>query len=95
MLVVENLAVPATSKKVVLAQRFINFMLRDDIAALNSGTYGFNSANKYANQHVPERLRQNKHLFPDAGMFKRLHIPLLPEHMRKLVDDMWLEVSFS
>ena len=95
MLVVENLAIPKTSKKVALAQQFINFMLRDDIAALNSLTYGFNSANKYANKKLDETLRNNKHLFPDASMFKRLHVPLLPLRQRKAVEDMWLEVNFS
>ncbi len=95
MLIVENLAIPKTSKKVHLAQQFINFMLRDDIAALNSEAYGFNSANKHASEKLDESLRNNRHLFPDTSMFKRLHIPLLPISQRQAVEDMWLEVSFS
>jgi spermidine/putrescine transport system substrate-binding protein len=95
MLIVENLAIPATSKKVELAHQFINFMLRDDIATLNSSFYGFNSANWHANQALDTKLKNNKHLFPTTEMFKRLYIPLLPEEQRKSVEDRWLEVSFS
>ena len=95
MLIVENLAIPKTSQKTALAQQFINFMLRDDIARINSSRYGFHSANKYANKKMDGPLRGNRHLFPDALMFKRLHIPLLPLQQRKAVEDMWLEVSYS
>jgi spermidine/putrescine-binding protein len=95
MLVVENLAIPKTSKKVQKAQQFINFMLRDDIAKLNSSFYGFNSANKYATKGLSKTFKKNKHLYPDAEIFRRLHIPLLPSEQRKAVEDMWLEVNFS
>jgi spermidine/putrescine transport system substrate-binding protein len=95
MLIVENLAIPATSKKIDLAHQFINFMLRDDIAILNSNFYGFNSANWHANQVLDAKLKGNKHLFPVKETFKNLYIPLLPEVQKKLIEDRWLEVGFA
>jgi len=95
MLIIENLAIPRCSTKVQLAQQFINFMLSDEIALLNSKAYGYNSANKQANMAVSSAYVLNPHLVPDDATFDRLFIPLLPAPMRKIVEDLWLAVSFA
>lgn len=91
MLIIENLVIPNTSHKKELAQEFINFMLSDEVAAFNSDAFSFDSANKNAQEHnSPQSV-----LTPTEEDFKRLHIPLLPAHLRKAVEDLWLEVGFS
>ncbi len=96
ILVIENLVVPQTSKKCELAHQFINFMLSDEIANLNSQTYGWTSANCAAQKELDAEYKDKQsHLFPDARIFKRLHIPLLTPHARKRVDSAWLRVCFA
>jgi spermidine/putrescine-binding protein len=95
MLIVENLAIPQRSKHVDLAHMFIDFMLSDEIAALNSKAYGYNSANKNAIKDAGLHYLANPHLFPDDTMFKRLFIPLLPVHLRKTLEELWLAVGFA
>lgn len=94
MLVVENLAIPCKSKKVELAHQFIDFMLSEEIARLNSTTFGYSSSNKNANDHVSKFYLNNHNLFPDDVTYKRLFIPLLPTSLRRVVEDLWLTVGF-
>lgn len=95
LLVVENLVIPKQCKKIEQAQQFINFMLRDDIARLNSETFGYNSANEAANEHVDSYIRTSKHIFPDAKTFKRLYIPLLEPDVFRAIEKSWLHVGFA
>ncbi len=96
ILVIENLVVPKTSKKNDLAHKFINFMLSDEIASLNSQTYGWTSANSAAQEALDAQYQSaQSHLFPDDRIFKRLHIPLFTPYARKCADDAWLRVCFA
>jgi len=95
LLIVENLVIPRLSKKIDLAHEFINFMLRDDIAQLNSKSFGYNSANEHANDHIDKKIRLNHHIFPDAKTFERLYIPLLMPEVFKSVEKSWLHVGFA
>lgn len=94
-MVIENLAIPKTCKRVDWAHQFIDFMLSDEIATINSLDYEYNSSNKKAMDSVDQEHRDNKHLFPDSKIFQKLFIPLLPQDFRKTVEDLWLEVGFS
>lgn len=89
ILVVENLAVPKSSKKVDLAHKFINFMLSDEIARMNSQQFAWTSANRNTQEG------EFTALLLDKQISKRLHIPLFPAHMRAKVEKVWLEVGFA
>jgi spermidine/putrescine transport system substrate-binding protein len=96
ILVIENLVVPKTSKKRDLAHKFINFMLSDEIASLNSQTYGWTSANCVAQQELDVAYKKSgSHLFPDDHIFERLHIPLFAPYARDCADNAWLRVCFA
>jgi spermidine/putrescine-binding protein len=82
VLVVENLVVPVRSKNKDLACQFINFMLSEEIARLNSSTYGWASAH------------ENVVFVPiDEQLMRRLYIPLFEPSTRARIDDIWLEVE--
>ena len=83
ILVIENLVIPRVSTNSDMAHQFIDFMLSDEIALLNSTTYGWTSANG----HVSEQL--------DVELFARLHIPLFAPYARRQADDAWLRVGFA
>ncbi|MFA5306331.1 MAG: spermidine/putrescine ABC transporter substrate-binding protein [Candidatus Babeliales bacterium] len=82
ILVIENLVIPKRSKNKELAYQFIDFMLSEEIARLNSSTYGWTSAHeKVAHITIEEDLKQ------------RLYIPLFDASARARIEDVWLEVE--
>jgi spermidine/putrescine transport system substrate-binding protein len=95
ILVIENLVVPKTSAKGTLAHQFINFMLSDEIARVNSEEYGWTSANLGVQQAIDTGFEQGSHLLPDEKIFTRLHIPLFTPYARKHADNAWLRVGFA
>jgi spermidine/putrescine transport system substrate-binding protein len=94
-LIIENLAIPKKSEKIEYAHKFINFMLSDEIAAINCKAYGYNSSNKNTYHLMDQNKSDNKHLLPDDKIFKRLFVPLLPVSVKKTLDDLWLAVEFA
>ncbi len=82
ILVIENLVIPERSKNKELAYQFIDFMLSEEIAYLNSSTYGWMSARENA-----------AHIALDEGLRQRLYIPLFDPSARARIDDVWLEVE--
>jgi len=95
VLIIENMIIPKHSKNHDLAHQFINFMLRDDIARLNSKTFTYNSANQYANDYSDPRVLSNPHMFPDAKTFERLRVPFLSPEVPKLIEKCWLSVALA
>lgn len=95
MLVVENLAIPKHCSKRDLAHQFIDFMISDEIAALNSSTYKWSSANKFANESLDRTYQDRLHLYLQRSMLDRLYTPLYSPSMRTAIEDMWLEVGFA
>jgi len=83
ILVIENLAIPKRSKNKDLAHQFINFMLSDAIARMNSTAYGWQSANEHADDSKP--------VFEQK--VENVHIPLFSCAARAKIDEIWLEVG--
>ena len=93
IIIIENLVIPAVSKKSELAHQFIEFMLSDEIATLNSETYGWTSSNCTAQKALDEEYAgKQSHLFPTKEVFQRLQIPLFNPYARKCADEAWLRV---
>jgi len=95
ILVIENLVIPQKSKRVDLAHAFIDFMLSDEIAELNSSTYKWSSSNKKANEALDAEYAQLEHLFLSDILVQRLHIPLFDVTERKKINESWLHVGFA
>lgn len=56
---IDGLAIPKTAKNKENAEKFINFLCRPDIAAMNSNYIGYATVNKAAYDLVDEELRNN------------------------------------
>ncbi|KKP24512.1 MAG: Spermidine/putrescine-binding periplasmic protein PotD [candidate division TM6 bacterium GW2011_GWF2_28_16] len=94
IILVDNLVIPKSSKKIELAHKFIDFLISKKIIAYNSDKFGYNPANKYAYELLPEKFVKNKAFFPDNNTFKKLY--LLHNNLNvKKIDDLWLEVQLS
>jgi spermidine/putrescine transport system substrate-binding protein len=93
--VIENLVIPEKSEKKVLAHKFIDFMLSDSIAQLNSSWYGWASANKNVSVKNALPNEQISQILHNQNFCSRLYIPLFYSLMRTKIDDAWLEVGFA
>ena len=91
ILVIDLLTIPKLSKKADFAYQFINFLLSKKISAMNSKEYGYNPANKLAQEEIDEKFTKNKAFFPDQKTFKKLHL-MHNEVDPKKIEDLWLSV---
>jgi spermidine/putrescine transport system substrate-binding protein len=94
LLALENLAIPAASKKVELAHKLIDFILSKKAAVANYENFGFNPANKKAYSLLDPKYAKNPSLLPDDETFQRVHCyrsQLTPTMQEK----MWLSIKTS
>lgn len=68
---IDNLAIPAKAKHLNNAHRFINFILRPDVAAKISMKTGYASANASAIKLLPKSISHSQIIYPDAKTLKR------------------------
>ena len=73
IIALDCITIPKGAKHVDYAHQFIDFVLRDVIAKEIALTSGFSTANLAATQLMPEAIRANPILYPDAKTLKRGH----------------------
>jgi len=56
------------------AYRFLNFLLRPDIAKRASLRIGYATANRVARNDMPDAIKNNRSLYPTAQMLKRAEV---------------------
>lgn len=96
---VDSFAVLASTDVYDEALRFINFMLRPDIAAMNAVYTGYSTpepaALSYIEEEAPELLENNAFLPDDAELADcQYYVPLSREDM-KMYEIAWLEVKVA
>lgn len=72
----DSMAIPIGAKHIESAYRFINFLLRPDIAAKISMSTGYMSPNLAAVKLMPEDVRNNQIIYPSTETLKRGHFQL-------------------
>lgn len=68
----DNIAILKDARNVEAAYKFIDFLLRPDIAARNTALTNFANGSEASIIHVPGEIRQNPSIYPDTAMMKRL-----------------------
>lgn len=89
----DNMVIPKTSKNKELAEAFINFMNRPEIAAKNTDYIGYSTANYEALQYLPEDIANSKVAYPDDHELENLEIFKDPKDFLKVYDEIWLEIK--
>ena len=69
----DNLAIPNDAPHVDEAHQFINFLLRPEIAARNTGITNFANAIPASKQFIDKEILDNKSIYPNDDMLKRLY----------------------
>lgn len=86
----DSMVIPKNTQHKKLAEAFINFMTRPDIAKLNTQYIGYSTVNKTALKELPEL--NNKTYWPDDDDFKRCEIYRDLGSFIKYYDRIWTEV---
>lgn len=87
-------AIPKNARHPQNAHKFINFMMRTDIAAINTKATRMASANFYSKKLLPLALQKNKVLFPDHIILDKLQwSQALPLKLERKLIRLWSNIK--
>lgn len=95
-LAIDTMVILKKSQHIDLAEAFVNFMLRPDIALRNAEETGYTSPNTEAVKMLPPEIGENTNYYPTEEELSRCEIFLyLPEEAEKLWSDAWTKILAS
>lgn len=65
---IDNMIIPKNARNIENAHKFINFILKPEIAKIISHEIGYATPNQAARQLMDEKVRNNKTIYPDPGI---------------------------
>ncbi|MBZ6077130.1 polyamine ABC transporter substrate-binding protein [Microvirga puerhi] len=90
----DNFAIPSDAKNVAEAHEFINFMLKPEIAAMNTNFVSYASGNLAAKKFVKPEILNDPGIYPDDATFKRLFTnTAYDERSQRTVTRLWTRVK--
>ncbi|MBF9233258.1 polyamine ABC transporter substrate-binding protein [Microvirga alba] len=90
----DSFAIPTDAKNVAEAHEFINFMMRPEIAAMNTNFVSYASGNLAAKQFVKPEILKDPGIYPDDATFKRLFTnTAYDERAQRTVTRLWTRVK--
>ena len=95
MLFVDNLAIPRSAPHLGLAHEFLDFVMEPEIAAEICLTTGYPTPSRTGRALLPERVRENKAMFPDPREMSRLRAFEDLGNAASMHDRLWTEVKSS
>ncbi len=89
----DNMIIPKNSKNKEMAEQFINFMQRPEIAARNTDYVGYSTPNYKAMELLPDDIVNSKVAYPTDEDMGDVEIFKDPKDFLKVYDDIWLEIK--
>lgn len=90
----DSMVIPKDAPNPDHAHAFINFMLRPDVAAVNSNLVEYANANVAASALVKPEVRNNPSVYPDEATLKRLFTnTAYDERVQRTVTRIWTRVK--
>lgn len=89
----DAMAIPKTSKNKKEAELFINFMLRPDIAAENTGYIKYSTPNVEAIKLLPEEMRENEYMYPKIPLNELGEVFVDMGEFTTEYDRVWTEIK--
>lgn len=84
-------AIPKNCHNYKLSHKFINYLLRPDIAAKNAEYLQYATVEEEAKKYLPDELVNSEALYPDRSKLKNCEIFEDPSDKLKLYDRIWTE----
>ncbi len=92
---VDALAIPKNAKNVENAHKYIDFLCRPEIAALNAEYVGYSTPIEEARQLLPEEIRDNEIAYPDKAIIEDMEMFEDPGKAIEIYSRIWTEVKAS
>jgi spermidine/putrescine transport system permease protein len=89
----DSFAIPRNAPHAELAQAFINYFHRPEVAGAFINDCGFNTPNRAAGRHVEGWLRRNPAVFPDPAALTRCEFMRDLGPVLSLYDQYWTEIK--
>ena len=93
-LFVDAMCVLKNSKNKTLAEEYINFMCRTDVATANAEYICYSTPHKEALKNLSAEVRNNPMFYPPEEKLKNTEVYItLPEDTAKLQKDLWIKLK--
>ncbi len=89
----DNIVIPKNAKNKELAEEFINFLNRPDIAARNTEYIGYSTPNVAAQEILPEEITNSQVAYPSKDILENTEIFQDVKDMLGVYDELWLEIK--
>ncbi len=89
----DNMVIPKTSKNKKLAEEFINFMTRPEVALKNTEYIGYSTTNKETMKLLDPAVVNNEVAYPSDDVINNCEVFLDPGEFIKEYDRIWTEVK--
>jgi len=89
----DNMVIPKNAQNKELAEEFINFMNRPEIAAKNAEYIGYSTPNTAARELLPDELKNSHVGYPSKEEIENTEIFLDLKDALTLYDKIWLEIK--
>ena len=89
------MCVPSNAKHKENAEKFINFMLREDVGLANALALGYSTPNTAVYAKLDEDIKEDEVAYPASIPSTWERFEALPEKTDKLIQDLWQEILIS
>jgi spermidine/putrescine transport system substrate-binding protein len=90
---IDSICIPKGARNKEAAEKFINFMIRPDIAAQNAEYIGYATPNQGAFDLLDEEITDCEIAYPSADVLEKTEMFMnLPQETNRLLDSLWIEV---
>lgn len=89
----DNMVIPKNSENKEMAEKFINFMCRPDIAAKNTDYIGYSTPIPEAIEMLPDDIKNSEVAYPSQEMIKDAEIFKDPTDIIEVYDTIWTEIT--
>lgn len=90
---VDSMAVPKSAKNKDEAYKFIDYILRPEVAAQLAQYIGYSTPNLEGQKLLPEEIRTNKVIYPDGNVFANNKVQVDIKEATELYDRIWTEIK--
>ena len=91
----DSMVIPKTSQNKELAEKFINFMCRPDIAKMNAEYIGYSTANKGTQELLGDEIKNDELRYPDLSKLNNMEVFKYDKALSKKISDIWLDVKIN
>ena len=90
----DNLAIPKDAAHVAEALAFIDYLLRPEVAALNSNLVAYANGNLASQKFIDRSILDDKSVYPDASTMSRLYtVGARDQKAQRLINRLWTKIK--